>query len=131
MLGAAGLGGLGYSLATDRVPWRAEVVREQQAGGRGGAGERSKADDATANPAAASITVLIDINTADAKELELLPGIGPAMAERIVEDRARVGAFRRLEDLGRVKGIGVKTIERLRGKATVGEVGGVGEPPAK
>ena len=56
----------------------------------------------------------VRLNTADAARLESLPGIGPRMARRIVEARAAQGAFRRLEDLRRVKGIGPRTLEKLR-----------------
>ena len=56
----------------------------------------------------------IRINVASASDLELLPGIGPAMARRLIEERDRAGPFRRLEDLRRVKGIGPKSLERLR-----------------
>jgi competence ComEA-like helix-hairpin-helix protein len=56
----------------------------------------------------------IDINTAEAYELELLPGIGPKTAEAIIFDREKSGAYRHLEDLTRVNGIGNKTVESLR-----------------
>lgn len=59
-------------------------------------------------------TLIVNINKAGAAELELLPGIGPALAQRIVEHRAKHGRFRRVEDLDAVKGIGPKTLERLR-----------------
>lgn len=55
----------------------------------------------------------IDPNTAPADELERLPRIGPALAERIVADRKQNGAFRSLTDLGRVTGIGERTLELL------------------
>jgi competence protein ComEA len=62
---------------------------------------------------AVDVTGRIDVNTASAVELELLPGVGPKMAERIVEERTRHGRFRRPRDLRRVKGIGEKTLARL------------------
>lgn len=55
----------------------------------------------------------IDINTADAATLEILPGVGPAIAARIVEERARAGPFTSPEDLTRVRGVGERTIRRL------------------
>ncbi|MBM4107484.1 MAG: helix-hairpin-helix domain-containing protein [Phycisphaerae bacterium] len=58
--------------------------------------------------------LIININTAGAAELELLPGIGPALAKRIIDHRARHGRFRRIDDLDAVSGIGPKTMERLR-----------------
>lgn len=78
--------------------------------------------------------VRIDLNTADAGQLELLPRIGPALARRIVEDRARRGPFQTLDDLARVKGIGPRTIAALAAHATVGGIapapGPVPEVPA-
>ena len=56
----------------------------------------------------------IDINTASKDELMLLPGIGETYAERIVIDRQDHGPFRSVDDLTRVKGIGTKTLARIR-----------------
>ena len=64
-------------------------------------------------------TARLNVNTATASELELLPGIGPALAGRIVEDREVNGTFNSVDDLDRVKGIGPKTIERIRALCTV------------
>lgn len=56
----------------------------------------------------------VDINTADEETLRQLPGIGPALAERIVADRIANGPFASVDDLTRVSGIGEKTVEELR-----------------
>jgi len=56
----------------------------------------------------------VRINAATAEDLELLPGIGPALARRIVDERNRGGPYRGIEDLRRVKGIGPKSLDRLR-----------------
>jgi competence ComEA-like helix-hairpin-helix protein len=61
-----------------------------------------------------------DLNTASAAELELLPGVGPVLAARIVVERADGGPFRSLDELERVDGIGPALIERLRGHAVAG-----------
>jgi competence protein ComEA len=61
------------------------------------------------------------VNTADALELAKLPGIGAALAARIVEYREAHGSFRTLDELAAVKGIGAATVERLRDVATAGE----------
>jgi competence protein ComEA len=55
----------------------------------------------------------ININSAGAPELETLPGIGPALAEKIIEYRERHGPFETAEDLMKVSGIGPATMERL------------------
>ena len=57
----------------------------------------------------------IDPNRASESELTRLPGIGPALAERIVTDRERRGVFASPEALLRVRGIGPKTLDRIRG----------------
>jgi competence protein ComEA len=62
---------------------------------------------------------VISLNRATAAELETLPGIGPAKARAIVEDRARNGPFIRVEDLARVPGIGPATVRRLRERVRV------------
>jgi competence protein ComEA len=55
----------------------------------------------------------VNINKAPVTELEKLPGIGPALAQRIVEDRSRNGPFASLQDLSRVSGIGDVKIAQL------------------
>lgn len=62
---------------------------------------------------------LININTADAKELEKLTGIGPVLAGRIIEYRESNGAFKSIEEIKKVRGIGEKTFEKLRDEITV------------
>jgi len=62
----------------------------------------------------------IDINLAEARDLEALPSIGPALAARIVEFRAQNGPFRSVSDLSGVKGIGPATLQKIAGKLTVG-----------
>jgi competence protein ComEA len=61
----------------------------------------------------------IDVNRAGPEELERLPGVGPVKAAEIARVREERGAFRSLEDLLDVKGIGPKTLEGLRGWAAV------------
>ena len=56
----------------------------------------------------------IDVERASASEWERLPGIGPSLAARIVADRSARGPFKTLEGLLRVRGIGPRTLERIR-----------------
>ncbi len=62
---------------------------------------------------------LIDINTADEKALDSLPGVGPAMAKRIIEYRTTNGAFQNIEDLKKVKGIGEAKFAKMKDRVTV------------
>jgi competence protein ComEA len=70
----------------------------------------------------------IDINTATQAELDKLPGIGPVKAKAIVEDRAKNGPFKSIDDLKRVKGIGGKTFDELKGQISVGGSKAVAKP---
>jgi len=69
--------------------------------------------------ASASAGGKININTAGAAELDKLPGVGPALAERIIQYRTEHGSFSRPEDLKNVSGIGVKTYEKMAAQVTV------------
>jgi competence protein ComEA len=62
---------------------------------------------------------LVNLNTATAADLDTLPGIGPALAQRILDFRERNGGFRTVEDLLEVPGIGSKKFEELRDLVTV------------
>lgn len=56
----------------------------------------------------------LDLNSATAEQLEALPGLGPAKARAIVDDRTKNGPFGSVDELDRVKGIGPKNIDKLR-----------------
>jgi len=62
----------------------------------------------------------ININTAGAAELDKLSGVGPALADRIIQYRMENGPFARPEDLENVSGIGPKTYEKMASQVTVG-----------
>ena len=64
---------------------------------------------------------LLNVNTASSSELQELPGIGPKKAEAIVNYRKANGPFQVVDDLVEVKGIGQKTLEKLRPLITVGK----------
>src|SRR5688572_3108327 len=75
----------------------------------------SPASHTLASPA----TQKINLNTASAKELEVLPGIGKGLAERIVEHREKYGPFRRAEHVMMVRGISETRFHALRHLVTV------------
>ncbi len=58
--------------------------------------------------------MLVDLNTADRSELEQVPGIGPALAREITDDRYKKGQFKSVEELRRVKGVGPATFDKVR-----------------
>ena len=62
---------------------------------------------------------LININTADAKELEKIKGIGPALAGRIVDYRENNGAFKSVDEIKKVRGIGDKTFDKMKDQITI------------
>ena len=64
-------------------------------------------------------TTTVNINTATQAELERLPGIGPGLAARIIEQRVRYGPFRRVEHLLIVRGISERRFAQLRALVTV------------
>ena len=61
----------------------------------------------------------VNINTADAAALETLPGVGPAIAARIIAWRDENGPFRSVDELTAVSGIGERTLAGMRDQATV------------
>ena len=62
---------------------------------------------------------LININTADEKELDSLPGVGPSRAKDIIRYREEKGEFKSIEEIKNVKGIGESSFEKLKDKITV------------
>ncbi len=57
---------------------------------------------------------VVNVNTATAEELQLLPGIGEARAKAVIELRKRNGGFKSVDELAQVKGIGETALKRLR-----------------
>ena len=68
---------------------------------------------------AAALLLIINLNTATARELEALPGIGPALAKRIVEFREKRHGFKRVEELLAVPGISEKKWKVIRDQVEV------------
>ncbi len=75
------------------------------AGGAGGPGSAA---------GGSPTVVVVDLNAADLAGLDTLPGVGPVLAQRIVDWRAQHGRFSAVDELGEVSGIGDKLLEQLR-----------------
>jgi len=79
----------------------------------------------------------IDLNVANVKELQELPGVGPVTAQRIIDMRQKSGRFHRVEDLLAIRGISQKKLDALRPYVTVSAPpppapsAQKGSPPAK
>jgi competence ComEA-like helix-hairpin-helix protein len=101
--------------ALERIKTLDEVIK--LTGGGDTSGGSGTPTPTTKPPAAGG---LININTADAKALETLPGIGPSKASAIIAYREANGPFPSVDTLSNVKGIGPKTIEKFRDRITVG-----------
>lgn len=86
--------------------------------------QKAAANGATAAKAGGSANSadmggLVNINTADEKALDTLPGVGPATAQKIIEYRENEGAFQSPEDIMKVRGIGKAKYEKMKDKITI------------
>jgi competence protein ComEA len=61
----------------------------------------------------------INLNSATVEQLQTLPGIGPAIAKNIVEHRAKVGKFNRIEEVINVKGVGEKKFQQIKDRLII------------
>ena len=93
------------------------MVAQFQSLSRRLAPDTAKADSMPRPPARGkknTARLRVNINTATAAELTALPGIGATLAQRIIAYREQHGKFQRVEDLGKVKGVGKRKLEALR-----------------
>ena len=97
------------SKITDGQKIYVPTVGEQQAAAAVGG-----ADSAAVASGAGSSSELVNINTASAAELQTLSGIGPSMAQSIIDERTQNGAFASVDDLMRVSGIGEKKLAKIK-----------------
>lgn len=71
----------------------------------------------------------VNINTATSEELQQVPGIGPATAEKILQMRKSYGSFKSVDDLLAIKGIGKKRLDKMRKYLTVGKPAAASKTP--
>lgn len=122
ILGGACLSAMAWTFVRDNRPWRLPTAPLAPPPAAAISAEPPRTPTSlspTSTPAAADIAIKININTATRVELELLPGIGPSLASRIIDERDRAGRFKSIDDLDRVRGIGPKTIQRLRDRVVI------------
>ena len=114
-----------FDRARDLAAISSEDSKADRASGSGDATEVSSSPVALISdqPSTAALKRshkgLLDLNQATEEDFDALPGIGPRLAERILEYRQSVGVFHSLDELRDVKGIGKKTFERIRPLVTV------------
>ena len=70
----------------------------------------------------------VNLNTATSEQLQTVPGIGPATADKILQMRKAYGAFKSVDDLLSIRGIGPKRLEKMRKYLTTGKPGSSNKP---
>lgn len=75
----------------------------------------------------------VNINTASSEELQQVPGIGPATAQKILQMRKSYGPFKSVDDLLAIRGLGQKRLDKMRKYLTVGRTNSpkTDAPPTK
>jgi competence protein ComEA len=83
------------------------------------ASAQNKATTPKAPTVTATATAPVNLNTATVEQLATIPGVGPRMAERIIDYRQKNGGFKKVEDLMNVSGVGEKSFLKMKPLITV------------
>lgn len=102
-----------------RVPRPGEVVAGVGSVGAGGGGVTSGVTGGVGGPGGGAAGALVSLNRADVAAFDTLPGVGPVLAQRIVDWRTAHGRFTAVDELGEVTGIGDKLLAQLRPLVTL------------
>lgn len=116
--GSPGTPGAGSMKAIDRAP-RASSARMQCGLALLAALMLALAGVAQAADTVERLSGVVNLNTADAEQLQLLPGVGEKRAAAIIDIRSSKGGFKSVEELVEVKGVGAVLLERLRPHLTL------------
>jgi competence protein ComEA len=107
------------SVASERVAVARKKSRDKNKSAKSAASKAKSTKKSKAKKKSGKLVGVVNINTASASDLEMLPGVGPTKAERVVDHRSKRGKFRRVKDLRRVKGFGRKSLTKLAPYLTI------------
>ncbi len=109
-----------FFLALVTLAFLAAVLYLTFGANRAGREDYTVQTERNAEEEAAPVRVLVNINTATAEELETVTGIGPVLAQAILDYRAEHGDFQTLDELLEVRGIGSAKLDAMRDEITTG-----------
>ena len=109
-----------FFLALVTLAFLAAVLYLTSGANRAGREDYTVQTERNAEEEVAPVRVLVNINTASAEELETVTGIGPVLAQAILDYRAEHGDFQTLDELLEVRGIGSAKLDAMRDEITTG-----------
>lgn len=109
-----------FFLALVTLAFLAAVLYLTFGANRAGREDYTVQTERNAEEEVAPVRVLVNINTATAEELETVTGIGPVLAQAILDYRAEHGDFQTLDELLEVRGIGSAKLDAMRDEITTG-----------
>ena len=113
LIGTATATRLTAAPASAGPPTKARVAEAESAKAKPAAEPDAKKAAPKKSKSKQSLSGKLNLNTATDEQLQMLPGVGPSKAERVLAWRKKNGAFKRVADLRKVKGFGYKTLKKL------------------